>query len=91
MLHRAGYIHQWADYEDLHPTRGHEGDEGSSHGVCQHPTHGGANELKFDLSSATEAIAKIEKLSKLVMGANVSIKDIFSHRPKKTTFLKGGR
>ena len=34
------------------------------------------NEMNFRSSSATEAIGKIEKLSKLVIGANVT-KDIF--------------
>ena len=49
------------------------------------------NEMDFKSSSATEAIVKIEKLSKLVMGANVSIKDIFFAQAIKDNIPEGGR
>ena len=35
------------------------------------------NELNFKSSTATDALAKIEKLSQLVTGGNVNIRDIF--------------
>ena len=48
-------------------------------------------EMDFKSSSATEAIAKIEKLSKLVMVANVTIKDIFMAQAIKDNIPDGGR
>ena len=47
-------------------------------------------EFNFFSSTATEAIAKIEKLSKLVASANLSIKVIFSQKPSRKKSLKGG-
>ena len=47
-------------------------------------------EMDFKSSSATEAIAKIEKLSKLVMVANVTIKDIFIAQAIKDNIPDGG-
>ena len=35
------------------------------------------NELNLKSSSATDAVVKIEKLSKLIVGGNVTIRDIF--------------
>ena len=49
------------------------------------------NEMNFRSSSATEAIGKIEKLSKLVWGANVTIKDIFMAQAIKDNIPDGGR
>ena len=49
------------------------------------------NEMNFRSSSATEAIGKIEKLSKLVLGANVTIKDIFMAQAIKDNIPDGGR
>ena len=49
------------------------------------------NKMCFKSSSTTEAIAKIEKLSKLVLGANVTIKDIFMAQAIKDNNPDGGR
>ena len=47
-------------------------------------------EFNFLSSSATETITKIKKLSKLVVGTNVSKKEIFfSQKPSRNSFLKG--
>ena len=42
-------------------------------------------------SSATEAVAKITKLSKLVLGANVTIRDIFIAQAIKDNIPDGGK
>ena len=49
------------------------------------------NELNLKSSSATEAVANIEKLSKLVVGDNVTIRDIFMAHAIKDNILDGGK
>ena len=49
------------------------------------------NELNLKSSSATEAVAKIKKLSKLVVGGNVTIRDIFMAQPIKDNIPDGGK
>ena len=44
------------------------------------------NELNLKSTSDTESVAKIEKLSKLAVGGNVTIKDIFMVQAIRTTF-----
>ena len=48
---------------------------------------------KFDFltNSATETFTKIEKLSKIMVGANVSIKDIFFAKAIRENIPEGGR
>ena len=49
------------------------------------------NELNFKSSSATEVVAKIENFSKLVSGANVTIRVIFMALAMKDNIPMGGR
>ena len=49
------------------------------------------NKLNLKSSSATEAVAKIEKLSKLVIGGNVTIKDIFMAQAIKDNIPDGAK
>ena len=49
------------------------------------------NELNLKSSSATEAVAKIEKLSKLVVGGNVTIRDIFMAQAIKDNIPERGK
>ena len=47
--------------------------------------------MNLKSSLATEAVAKIEKLSKLVSGANVTIRDIFMAQAIKDNIPDGGK
>ena len=49
------------------------------------------NELNLKSRVATEAVAKIEKLSKLVVGGNVTIRDIFMAQAIKGNNPDGGK
>ena len=49
------------------------------------------NELNFKSSSATEAVAKIEKLSKLVSGENVTIREIIMAQAIMDNIPDGGK
>ena len=49
------------------------------------------NELNLKSSSATDAVSKIEKLSKLVVGDNVTIRDIFMAQAIKDNIPDGGK
>ena len=49
------------------------------------------NELNFKASTAQDAIAKIEKLSKLVTGGHVSIRDIFMAQAIKDNISDGAK
>ena len=53
--------------------------------------HDIVNELNLKSSSATEAVAKIEKLSKLVIGGNVIIRDIFMAQAIKDNIPDGSK
>ena len=55
----------------------------------QRPEH--SKWIQLLSSTATEAIAKIEKLSKLIVGANVSIRDIFFVKAINENIPEGGR
>ena len=49
------------------------------------------NELNFKASTGQDAIAKIEKLSKLVTGGQVSIRDIFMAQAIKDNIFAGAK
>jgi hypothetical protein len=49
------------------------------------------NKLNLKSNSATEAVAKIEKLSKLVIGGNVIIRDIFMAQAIKDNIPDGSK
>ena len=49
------------------------------------------NELNLKSTSATEAVTKIEKLPKLVVGGNVTIKDIFMAQAFKDNIPDGAK
>ena len=49
------------------------------------------NDLNFQAATAQEAIAKIEKLSKLVTGGQVSIRDIFMAGAIKDNIYDGSK
>ena len=49
------------------------------------------NDLNFKAATAQEAIAKIEKLSKLVTGGQVSIRDIFMAGAIKDNISDGSK